>query len=48
MNNKEFTNQELKKMITELYNDNNILIDENLKINLSKSSKIQYKTLLTL
>ena len=46
MNNKEFTNQELKKMITELYNDNNILIDENLKNNLSKSSKIQYKTLL--
>ena len=46
INNKEFTNQELKKLIIELYNDKNIPIDEKLKNNLSKSSKVQYKTLL--
>ncbi len=40
--NKQFKNKDLKKIITDLYNDNNITIDENLKIQLQKSSKTQY------
>ena len=46
MDNKEFTNQELKKIITNLHINNNIPINEELKKNLSQSSRTQYKTLI--
>ena len=40
--NKQFTNKELKNLIINLYNENNILLEDNLKIQLSQSSKITY------
>jgi hypothetical protein len=45
---KQFTNKQLKALITDLYKSHNILIDENLNKQLSTSSKTQYKTLLKL
>jgi len=33
--NKQFTNKELKNLIINLYNENNILLEDNLKIQLS-------------
>lgn len=45
---KEFTNKQLKALISDLYKSHNITIDENLQKQLSTSSKTQYKTLLKL
>ena len=42
---KKYTNQEYKKLITELHVNYNISMDEELKKQLSKSSKIRYETL---
>jgi len=42
---KEFSNQELKKTITNLYYDNKINITEELQKILHKSSKAHYDTL---
>ena len=42
---KKYTNQEYKKLITELHVNYNISMDEELKKQLSKSSKIRYDTL---
>ena len=46
MNNKEFTNQELKIIIYNLHVNNNIIINDELKKNLNQSFKIQYKKLI--
>ena len=43
--NKQFTNKQLKNIINNLYNENNIIIDEILQKKLNQSSKTQYKTL---
>ena len=43
--NKQFTNKELKNIIINLYNDNNLIIEENLNNQLQKSSKTQYNKL---
>lgn len=40
--NKQFSNKELKEIIINLYNDNNIILEDNLKRQLQKSSKTQY------
>ena len=48
MEKKEFTNKELKHLISDLYKSHNINIDDNLKKQLETSSKTQYKTLLKL
>ena len=45
MNKKEFSNPELKQLIINLHDENNLTMDDNLKKLLSKSSRIQYKSL---
>ena len=46
MQSKQFTNQELKKLINNLYVENNFSINEDIKKLINKSSRIHYDTLL--
>ena len=48
MNKKEFSNQQLKKLIIDLYTSNNINIDEDINKCLAVSSKTNYKKLIKL
>ena len=43
---KQFSNPELKKLINDLYNENNFTINEDIKKIISKSSHVRYQTLL--